>query len=91
MTGIRSILRRGRGADAVIGAYDAQRDTPHHPGICNAPFSNLYFAASGKVGPCWIQLGDMGERWSPDRSIRDIWTGPTFTNVNDFRALYLPG
>lgn len=86
MTGIRSILRRGRGADAVIGAYDAQRDTPHHPGICNAPFSNLYFAASGKVGPCWIQLGDMGERWSPDRSIRDIWTGPTFTKLREALA-----
>ncbi|MGN6692798.1 MAG: radical SAM protein, partial [Aquihabitans sp.] len=50
----------------------------HRAGICNAPSTNLYFSATGKVGPCWIQ---MDEQWSRERSIRDIWNGPTFTGL----------
>jgi molybdenum cofactor biosynthesis enzyme MoaA len=66
-----------------VASYDAARRTPHRPGICNAPSTNLYFAASGAVGPCWIQ---MGERWGPDRSIRDIWTGPLLAELRSSLA-----
>jgi molybdenum cofactor biosynthesis enzyme MoaA len=62
------------------------------PGICNAPSTNLYFAADGKVGPCWIQLGEGGERWSPDRSIDDIWRGRGLERMRaDLAAHRFPG
>jgi len=84
---IRSLLRRsGRGGTAAhdqepadaVERYDAQRQVRQRAGICHAPFTNLYFSASGKVGPCWIQ---MDEQWSRDRSIRDIWTGRVLSGL----------
>ncbi|MBX3285730.1 MAG: radical SAM protein [Actinobacteria bacterium] len=86
MTVLRALLRRARGTDPVLAAYDAGRSTPHRPGICNAPFTNLYFSAAGKVGPCWNQLDDLGERWSPHHSIRDIWTGGPFSALREALA-----
>lgn len=77
---------------SVLDRYDDARTTPHRPGICNAPSTNLYFAASGKVGPCWIQLGETGEVWSPEHSIADIWTGPAFRRLREeLAARRFPG
>jgi MoaA/NifB/PqqE/SkfB family radical SAM enzyme len=72
------IAQRFRRPSPAVRAYDDQRPVAQRAGICNAPSTNLYFSASGKVGPCWIQ---MDEHWGPDRSIRDIWTGPTFDRL----------
>jgi len=66
-----------------VERYDAGRTATHRPSICNAPSTNLYFAADGAVGPCWIQ---MGERWGPDRSIRDVWTGAMLSNLRSTLA-----
>lgn len=60
---------------APLGAverYDAERNVRDRAGICNAPSTNLYFSATGVVGPCWIQMNGE-QRWSPEHSIRDIW------------------
>jgi molybdenum cofactor biosynthesis enzyme MoaA len=79
--------RRGVGGSAPtapaasqdpVERYDADRSVRDRAGICNAPSTNLYFSATGRVGPCWIQ---MDEQWSRERSIRDIWTGPIFTEL----------
>ena len=85
----RNPLRRLRGHSkptddpslTPMERYDAGRATGERASICNAPFTNLYFAATGKAGPCWIQLEGTGERWSPERSIRDIWTGQAFEHL----------
>ena len=53
------------------------------PRPCDAPARNLYFSATGAVGPCWIQLGHLDERWSPERSILDIGRGPAFQGLRD--------
>ena len=64
-------------AASSAGSTAVESGTPVRSRACDAPLKNLYFSATGEVGPCWIQLGGV-ERWSPDRSIRDIWTGRTF-------------
>ncbi len=60
--------------------YEAERTTEHRDAACNAPRTNLYFSATGEVGPCWIQMGGV-ERWGPDRSIRDLWEGPALSGL----------
>lgn len=87
------IAGRSRGAVPPVDAtpHPGERDaapsgapTPPRP-ACLATVNNLYFSATGEVGPCWIQLGGV-ERWSPERSIRDIWTGPAFEEMRRAHA-----
>lgn len=52
---------------------------------CDAPSTNMYFAATGKVAPCWIQLGYTGDEWSAERSLLDIYRGEGFQELR--RAL----
>ncbi len=73
-------LQRLRWARAKA-AYQRDRGTPHRESICNAPLTNLYFSVDGQVSPCWLYFPDVPPRWSPDRSIADIWNGPEFTKV----------
>jgi len=78
---------------AVAGAPTASGDPWQAAGIartardrtsvCNAPASNMYFAATGKVAPCWIQLERTTEVWSAGRSLMDIWRGPAFSALRD--------
>lgn len=56
--------------------YRDARPTPHRDSVCNAPLTNLYFQADGRVAPCWLYFPLRPPRWSPDRSIADIWNGP---------------
>lgn len=54
--------------------------------LCNAPFNNMYFTVTGIVAPCWLTVfehGDKADRWSPDRSIRDIWFGEKFERIRE--------
>lgn len=48
---------------------------------CDAPSTNMYFAATGAVAPCWIQLAETTDRWSPERSILDIFRGEGFSRL----------
>lgn len=57
-----------------VAKYEALRKAKDQTHLCNAPVTNLYFRTDGLVVPCWLQIGDaVTNRWSPDRSIRDIW------------------
>ncbi len=49
--------------------------------MCNAPLTNLYFQADGRAAPCWKYYPRSAPYWSPERSIRDIWSGPEFQKV----------
>lgn len=49
---------------------------------CIAPLNNMYFTVVGKASPCWLTVGEC-DRWSPDRSIRDIWFGEHFQSIRD--------
>lgn len=78
---------RGTSEQRVLEAYDRARSTSHRgAAVCNAPLTNLYFSAVGAVAPCWILLGELGEYWGPERSIRDIWTGEAMTRLREAHA-----
>ena len=77
-------LRRS-GAATALRTYQEQRTTPFRDSICNAPSVNLYMAVDGQASPCWLYYPPEVPRWSPERSIADIWTGAEFTEVR--RAL----
>lgn len=49
---------------------------------CNAPSNNMYFTVTGNVSPCW-KLPGFCDKWSEDRSIRDIWFGDKFQMYRD--------
>ena len=49
---------------------------------CNAPSNNMYFNVLGEVSPCWLTTA-VADRWSEDRSIRDIWFGDKFQGYRD--------
>lgn len=49
---------------------------------CNAPFNNMYFTTDGSVSPCW-KLPGFCDKWSPERSIMDVWKGDKFQNYRD--------
>ena len=75
-----------------LDRYEAARPTPHRESVCNAPLTSMYFAATGKVAPCWILLGHLDEYWSPERSIADIWNGDTFRLLREaLRRREFPG
>ena len=65
--------------------YQRHRATPHTDSVCNAPTTNLYFSVDGQASPCWLYFPIRPPKWSPDRSIADIWNGSEFTKVR--RAL----
>jgi len=75
----------GTGRRRALADYRRQRATPHRDSICNAPSTNLYLSVDGQASPCWLYYPEDVPRWSPERSIADIWTGREFTKVR--RAL----
>lgn len=50
--------------------------------ICKAPVNNMYFTVHGTVAPCWLTVGAI-DRWSPKRSIKDIWFGEHYQRIRD--------
>lgn len=76
-----SKVRRKR----ALASYERGRDTPHRDSVCNAPLTNLYFSVDGQASPCWLYFPMVPPRWSPNRSISEIWNGSEFTKVR--RAL----
>lgn len=46
----------------------------------------MYFCVDGQVAPCWLYFPSKVPRWSPERSIEDIWRGPEFTKVREALA-----
>ena len=50
--------------------------------VCNAPSNNMYFTVTGNASPCW-KLPGFCDKWSEDRSIRDIWFGDKFQMYRD--------
>lgn len=53
--------------------------------LCNAPLNNMYFTVLGTVSPCWLTTTEC-DRWSEDRSIRDIWFGEHFQRYRNQHA-----
>jgi radical SAM protein with 4Fe4S-binding SPASM domain len=49
---------------------------------CIAPYNNMYFTTEGNVAPCWLLVGHL-DKWSPERSIKDIWFGEKFTEYRN--------
>ncbi len=82
----RLVLRRRTGPApapvvSAIDTYRQERNTPHRDSICNAPLTNLYFQADGRAAPCWLYFPRKPPRWTPERSIADIWQGPELSKV----------
>ena len=50
--------------------------------ICKAPVNNMYFTVHGTVAPCWLTVGAI-DRWSPERSITDIWRGEHYERIRN--------
>lgn len=50
--------------------------------ICKAPVNNMYFTVFGTVAPCWLTVGAI-DKWSPERSIKDIWFGEHYQKIRD--------
>ena len=50
--------------------------------ICKAPVNNMYFTVLGTVAPCWLTVGAI-DKWSPERSISDIWFGEKYQKIRD--------
>lgn len=50
--------------------------------LCKAPVNNMYFTVHGTVAPCWLTVGAI-DRWSPTRSIMDIWLGEHYQRIRD--------
>ena len=65
----------------ALDTYQAGRTTPHRDSICNAPLTNLYLGVDGQASPCWLYYPNPVPRWSPERSIAELWNGPEFTKV----------
>ncbi|MCB0961743.1 MAG: radical SAM protein [Acidimicrobiales bacterium] len=78
--GSRSRWRR------ALRSYQEGRATPWRDSVCNAPRTNLYFTVDGQVAPCWKYFPSPTPRWSPERSIADLWHGPELTRVRDALA-----
>lgn len=72
--------------ERAVDEWQRSRDTPHRDSVCNAPFTNMYFCVDGQVAPCWLYFPAKTPRWSPERSIKDIWLGPEFSKVRDALA-----
>jgi len=72
-------MRFGRQGRRQVEAYDTGRACADHRSICNAPVTNMYFNALGRVAPCWTEMGGWADVWSRERSILDIWNGDLFT------------
>lgn len=72
---------KGRQHRQAMAQYRRARSTPYRDSICNAPLTNLYFSVDGQASPCWLYFPTVPPRWSPERSIRDIWQGEEFTKV----------
>lgn len=63
----------------ALDAYQARRPEAAQGRLCHAPFRNMYFTTTGRVGCCWLLVSPLfADRWSPARSIHDIWFGDTF-------------
>jgi MoaA/NifB/PqqE/SkfB family radical SAM enzyme len=73
-------------ADPEVERYQDQRRTPHRASVCNAPLTNLYLQADGTASPCWLYYPSQPPKWSPTRSLADIWTGPEMTAVREALA-----
>lgn len=41
----------------------------------------MYFNVRGEVGPCWLNLTEMGKY--PENTIREIWFGPEFSKLRE--------
>lgn len=67
--------------EVAADTYRRGRNTPHRASICNAPLTNLYFQADGTAAPCWLYFPWKPPKWSPERSIADIWQGPELSKV----------
>ena len=64
-----------RPTEAGREKYESLRKSADRTHLCNAPVTNLYFRTDGLVEPCWLQVGDGSNRWTPENSIMDIWNG----------------
>lgn len=82
---LKAFRQRGDARERAIAEYQKSRSTRERDSICNAPLTNLYFSVDGQASPCWLYFPPAVPRWSPERSIADIWKGPEFTEVR--RAL----
>lgn len=50
--------------------------------LCHAPFSNMYFNSLGDVANCWLTF-DQPEKYSEEKSIKDIWNGEKFSILRE--------
>lgn len=65
-----------------MDGYDKTKSSYGVFAMCNAPWNNMYFTATGKVSPCW-KLPGYCDNWSKERSIMDIWKGDKFQMYRD--------
>lgn len=79
-------LHSRRSRKRMLARYQASRATPHRTSICNAPTTNLYLGVDGQASPCWLYYPHPVPRWSPQRSLADLWQGAEFSDVRQALA-----
>lgn len=66
----------------TIESYYNSRTIKDKKYLCHAPFNNMYFNSVGDVANCWLTF-DNPEKYSEDRTIKEIWLGEKFTNLRE--------
>jgi len=51
--------------------------------VCKAPHSNMYCTVEGWVAPCWMTIVQVGETWSEQNSLSNIWFGEKFQSYRN--------
>ena len=59
--------------------YNSSRHVDDKTLVCHAPSNSMYFNVHGEVGPCWLNLTNMGKY--PENTISEIWFGEQFSKL----------
>lgn len=66
----------------MIKSYYQSRIIDNKKFLCHAPFNNMYFNSTGGISNCWLTF-DNSEKYSEDRSLKEIWFGEKFTRLRE--------
>lgn len=66
----------------LIKSYYQSRTIADKRYLCHAPFNNMYFNSVGDIANCWLTF-DNPERYSEDKTLKEIWFGQKFSNLRE--------
>jgi len=66
----------------IYESYYQSRTISQKKYLCHAPFNNMYFNSVGDIANCWLTF-DNPEKYSEDRTLKEIWFGEKFTSLRN--------